>query len=327
MTSRLRVLAGVVALAAAVAACGSGGGATSGNYPSETLHWTIAFGPGGGNDIMSRTIVDILKKENLYPNEIEVTNREGGSGARGWGYVYAHRGDPYQISTTSGSFLTTPLQAGTGWAPNDFTPVGLFAQDDLLFLVSPKSGIESWEQWVERAKGNAKGVPVGGIGTVNVDFIDHQMLADQAGYKISYVPFDDEGQLINALLSGSVEAIVSNPAEVLGQVESGDMVPLLFTGKESPAAVSDVPTAEELGFEGLLAMPRGVILAPDAGEEAQRWWIETMRKVVKTPAWRQYLKENQLIADVRWGEDFATYIDSTNAEFTEVLRDQGVLDR
>ncbi len=31
-------------------------------YPSERLDWTIAFGPGGGNDIMARTIVDILQK-------------------------------------------------------------------------------------------------------------------------------------------------------------------------------------------------------------------------------------------------------------------------
>ena len=40
------------------------------NYPSEPLEWTIAFGPGGGNDIMSRTLIDILEKYELYPEDM-----------------------------------------------------------------------------------------------------------------------------------------------------------------------------------------------------------------------------------------------------------------
>ena len=55
-------------------------------------------------------------------------------------------------------------------------------------------------------------VAVGGIGTVNVDFIIHAILADAAGYKIDYVPFNEEGQLQTALLSGSLDGMVSNPA-------------------------------------------------------------------------------------------------------------------
>ena len=88
------------------------------------MEWTIAFGPGGGNDIMARTIVDILQKDDLYPENIVVENREGGSGATGWGYLLGQSGTGYGISTTSGSFITTPLQADTGWTYDDFTPVG-----------------------------------------------------------------------------------------------------------------------------------------------------------------------------------------------------------
>ena len=55
------------------------------SYPSadEKLDWTIAFGPGGGNDIMARTIMDILTKYELYPGNISAENRAGGSGAVG----------------------------------------------------------------------------------------------------------------------------------------------------------------------------------------------------------------------------------------------------
>jgi tripartite-type tricarboxylate transporter receptor subunit TctC len=42
--------------AAAALVCAT---ATAQNYPSQCLDWTIAFGPGGGNDIMSRNLIGI----------------------------------------------------------------------------------------------------------------------------------------------------------------------------------------------------------------------------------------------------------------------------
>lgn len=317
------------AAALVVAACGgpSAETASTEDYPTEPLEVTVAFGPGGGSDILARTVVDIIEKEDLYPEDIQVENMDGGSGAKGWSYLQSQAGDPHQLSPTSGSFLTTPLEVDTGWTYADFTPVGLLAQDDLLFCVAADSGITSWEQWVQQAKQDASGIPVGGIGTVNIDFINHSRLAEQAGYEISYVPFDEEAQLITGLLSGSLEAIVSNPAEVVGQIESGDLVPLMFTGPEPLRSFPDVPTAEELGFKGMLSLPRGFILAPDVPSEVQEYWIDVLKQVVETPAWQAYLEDNQLNADIRWGEDFTAYLETTSATLEDELSRLGALDQ
>ena len=158
-------------------------------YPSsdETLDWTIAFGPGGGNDIMARTIIDILAKYELYPGDISAENRAGGSGAVGWGYLYAQDGNPYGISTTSGSFVTTPLQADTPWQPEDFTPVALLATDDLVLVVNGDSEIQNIDQFIEMAK--AEPMNIGGTGTVNVDFIVPTLFAEKAGFEFDYVSF------------------------------------------------------------------------------------------------------------------------------------------
>ena len=328
MHGPLRVVAAATGTVVLVAACGGNEPSTTSaeDYPSEPLEVTVAFGPGGGSDIMARKIVEILEQEDIYTEDIEVVNKDGGSGSQGWNYVKSQAGDPYQMSPTSGSFLTTPLEADTGWTYEDFTPVGLVAQDDLLFAVAADSGITTWEQWVDRAQEDTSGIAVGGIGTVNVDFINHSLLAEQAGYEISYVPFDEEAQLITGLLSGSLEAIVSNPAEVLGQVESGDMNPLLFTGDEPLRSLPDVPTASDLGYEGMVSLPRGVILAPDVPDEVQAWWIDAMEQVIETPAWQEYLEQNQLNADVRWGDDFTSYLESTSGTLEEELSRLGALD-
>jgi putative tricarboxylic transport membrane protein len=315
-----------LALVATLAACGAGGGETTSaeGYPEETLEWTVAFGPGGGNDIMSRQIVDILEKENIYTEDITVENIDAGSGAVGWGKVHSNAGNGYSISSTSGSFLTTPLESDTGWEPTDFTHVGLLAQDASLFLTSKDSNLDTWEKWVEYAKDKGK-VAVGGIGVVNIDLILHQALADQAGYEIEYIPFNEESQLITGLSSGSLDAVTSNPAEVLGQVESGDMNPLLYTGDEPMPGLEEVPTAKEKGYTDMVTTPRGVILPPDVSDEIRQWWIDALKEVVKTPEWQQYLEENNLTADERWGDDFSEYVEQTEADLKTRLEDLGKL--
>jgi putative tricarboxylic transport membrane protein len=321
-----KALAAAVMTATALTACNtsSGAGESAEDYPRAELDWTIAFGPGGGNDIMARTMVDILKKNRLYPENIRIENREGGSGATGWGYLFGKNGDPYAISTTSGSFITTPLEAKTGWTYKDFTPVGLLATDNAVFAVAPKSRITSWQQWVAHAKRKGK-VAVGGISTVNVDFILHAMLARQAGYQIDYVPFNEEGQLQTSLLSGALDAIVSNPAEVLGQLQAKKMTGLLYTGSKPLTALPGLPTAVSLGYQGLPSMPRGLILPPKTPGFAQEWWIETMKKVIATPQWRDYLRKSALTEDVRWGADFTTYLQKTSSDFERILRQHGAL--
>ena len=294
------------------------------DYPTERLDWTIAFGPGGGNDIMSRTLIEILDKYDLYPGDIIAENRVGGSGAVGWGHLYNQAGDPYHISSTSGSFITTPLQADTPWKPTDFTPIALLATDDLVLLVNGDSDIDSFEEFIERAKESPP--TIGGIGAVNVDFIVPTLLAEKAGFDFEYVSFNAAGELNTALLSGALDAIVSNPAEVLGLVESGDMKALAYSGQETPESLGDIPTFGEAGYDVGVSMPRGLVLPPDAPAEAQEWWIETVKRVVETPEWRDYVEKNSLTENVRYGEDFRTFLQNTGDTFAEILREAGAID-
>ena len=311
------------ALAISMLAGGLAAPAVAQGYPSERLDWTIAFGPGGGNDIMARTMIDILQKHDLYPAEIVAENRAGGSGAAGWGYLYNQAGNPYGISTTSGSFITTPLQADTPWKPTDFTPVALLATDDLLLLVNGDSEIETLEQFIEQAKQDSP--TIGGIGAVNVDFIVPSLLAEKAGFEFEYVSFNDAGELNTALLSKSLDSIMANPGEVLGLIDSGDMRALAYSGAKTPEALGDVPTFEEAGYPNEVSLPRGLILAPDVPPEAQQWWIETIKKVVETPEWADYVKKNSLTENVRYGDEFSQFLETTQEAFAKILREKGVI--
>lgn len=301
------------------------GARTAESYPAEALQWTIAFGAGGGNDVMARTLIDILQRYELYRPPIVAQNRPAGSGAVGWGFVFNQAGNPYHISTTSGSFITTPKFANTPWGPTSFTPVALLATDDVLLVVDRRSEIQSLEEFIERAKATAP--TIGGMGTVQVDFMVSHLLARAAGFEVRYVPFNSEGALISALLSRSIDAMVANPAMVFGLLESGDLRPLAYSGAAVPDALSGVPTLRERGFPQIaVSMPRGLILPPDVSPDVQRWWIETIEKVVRTPEWQNYLDANFLTEALRYGDDFQDFLIAQSGVFEEMLREFGILE-
>jgi putative tricarboxylic transport membrane protein len=323
-TGRREWLRGLMAaLCAAPLLAGAPAAAQDANYPSKRLNWTIAFGPGGGNDIMSRTLIDIIEKHKLYPNDIVAENRAGGSGAVGWGYLFGQKGNPYHISSTSGSFITTPLQANTPWKPADFTPVALLASDDLLLVVKGDSKINSLKEFVEEAKKTSP--TIGGIGAVNVDFIVPTLLAKQAGFKFEYVSFNKAGELTTALLSNALTAMMVNPGEALGLIKSGDVKPLAYSGAKTPAALGNVPTFADAGYHIEVAMPRGLVLPPGVSPQVQQWWIDTMKKVVETPEWKSYIQNQILTENVKFGEDFRTFLTRTQDVFANTLREHGAI--
>lgn len=317
---RLVALAASALLASTLAV----GFAQSSFDKSRQLDWTIAFGPGGGNDIMARTLIEILGQYDLYDGNIVATNRAGGSGAVGWGHVQNAAGDDYVISTTSGSFVTTPLLSNVGWTYQDFTPIALLAADDMVLLVRGDSEIDSVAEFVEYAQNEF--VSIGGIGAVNVDFIVPTIFAQQAGFEFDYVPFNAAGELNTALLSGALTAIMSNPGEILGLLESGDMKALAFSGVATPDALGDIPTFAEEGYPIGVSMPRGLILPPLASQAAIDFWTETMQFVVTTPEWEAYLADNLLTEDIRFGQDFKDFLENTVETFETILRDAGAID-
>jgi putative tricarboxylic transport membrane protein len=152
------------------------------------------------------------------------------------------------------------------------------------------------------------------------------LFAQRAGFEFDYVSFNSMADQTTALLSEALDAMVGNPGEILGLIEAGELRPLVYSGMSTPAALEGVPTMGDIGFDIGVSMPRGLILAPDAPQEAQDWWIETMRQVVETPEWQAYIESNTLTPTIIYGDEFSAFLTTTMNGFETVLRDSGAID-
>jgi len=319
MFTRRIILAAATSLAAASVALP----ALAEGYGSERLTYTIAFGPGGGSDRMSRTVVDLLRSYELYAGDIVVENREGGSGAVGFSYVARQEGDPQRLTSTSGNFIGTPLISDTDWTYADFTPVGLLASDAMLLVVRSDSDFDSVEAFVEAA--NAGRVTIAGSGSAGPERVTAELFAQAAGIEFEYVPIGSGGELVTALTSGSIDAVVANPSEVSGQLEAGALTALAFSDTERSTNNPDVPTFMELGYDFSFSLPRGVVMPSGVDAEVQEWWISTLKQVVETPEWQEYLSKNGMSGNPIWGEEFGAYLEETSAQYRATLVSIGAI--
>ncbi len=192
-----------------------------------------------------------------------------------------------------------------------------------MLVVNGSSDVQNIEQFIEKAKSTP--MNIAGTGTVNVDFIVPTLFANKAGFEFDYVSFNSMADQTTALLSNAVDAMVGNPGEILGLIDSGELRALVYSGQSTPDALKGVPTMGDLGYDIGVSMPRGLILPPDAPAEAQDWWIATMKQVVETPEWKDYIERNTLTPTVIYGEDFRTFLVNTKNGFEEVLRSVGAI--
>nr|WP_163504037.1 tripartite tricarboxylate transporter substrate binding protein [Halomonas socia] len=315
----------VSAAAVSVAAYSNVAIADESNYPSQTLNYIIAFGPGGGNDLMSRTVVEILNDYDLFGGQnIVVENRAGGSGAIGFSHVNRQHDNPYYATSTSGNFITTPLTANTDWAPGDFTPIGLLASDAMFLVVREDSDYHSVDDFVEAAQSSR--IIVGGTGSAGPSRVVASLFADEAGISLEYVPAGTGGEMVTALTSNSVQAIVANPSEVAGQIAAGNFRALAYSDGERSDVYPDVPTFQESGYDLSFSLPRGVVLPGGVDSEIQEWWISALKEVVETEEWNNYLETNSLSGTYIWGDEFGDYLSETSETFEQTLRNIGAID-
>ena len=255
-------------LALTASACG-GGNATeeSGAYPQKDVTMIVPFGAGGGSDVLSRTIANVIRDLKILPVTLLVENRPGSSGAIGYTYVAKQKGNPYTLATVSVSFFTTPLLGASEFNFRNFTPVAAIAMSPYIMAVRDASPYKTFED-VKKVRR----LTTGTVGVVSDPVLLARMLQNASGITIDTVPFDGEGEVMTAALGGHIDFMLGNPGEILPQIEAGTLRPLAVSTAGRLLSLPAVPSLKELGYPIEHVQLRGVVMPPDMPQEALTFW-------------------------------------------------------
>lgn len=292
----------------------SGGAAATAVQPTHPVEFVISTGPGGGSDIYARFMQSIIEEQKLSPQPVQPTNKEGGSGAVAYTYVYQKKGDMHYIMITLNSFWTTIITQKLPYKATDFTPVANLALDPFYLWVNADSPWKNAKDFIDAAK--ADSLVVSGTGSKQEDEVMFSRITATAGTKtFKYVPQSGGGAAASALAGhqGGVVATVNNPSEGIGLFQQGKIKPLCAFTKESPktpAAFANLPTCDSQGLNiDDYYNVRAVLAPPGLSAAQQKFWVDVFQKVFNSAKWQKFMSDNALTPDFRTGVDFRQLIE------------------
>jgi len=295
--------------------------------PSKPIEFVAPFAPGGGSDVLARSIASIIEGGKLCPQPLIVVNRAGGSGLVGTTSVVQQKGNPHVLVTFIPGQAQAALVAGKG-APTfrELTPICNLALDEQLIVVKTDSPLKTIKDIIAEAKKRPGELTIGGTGAGQDDQICQRRFERSAGIKFRYVPFKSGGECITALLGGHVNMIWANPPEFVPQLEAKMVRPVAVAKSTRMADFPDVPALKEIGHDVTYFFYRGIMAAQDIPAETAAFYENMFKRMAESSSWKEnYLKKYSLSPSWMGSKEFAKVVAKNEEESKEILKDLGLL--
>lgn len=321
-----RKVVGLTGLALATAVCALSVPAQAGEFaPSKPIQMIAAAAPGGGSDIMARTIAQIAASEKLSPQPMVVQNIPGGGSAIGTTQVSKMRGDTHTLLVFNPASVAGLLVAGKGAATiRDLTMIAQLALDEQMIVVKSDSRFKSIKDIVAEAKKKENALSIAGAD--QADRVCSRLFEKAAGVKMRFVQFNSGGEAITALLGGHVDMIWANPPEFVAQQEAKMVTPLVVAQENRVQQFKDIPTFRENGLDVVFKFYRGVVAPPGLPAEAVAYYENMLKTLNDTRAWRDnYLAKYILSPGWQGSKDFTKTVADSEVIFEETLKSLGLI--
>lgn len=321
MRSKPRVWAGLILTMAFLAsACFDDNEATdesADDYPSQPIKWIVTFDPGGGSDTDFRRLEPHL--EDILGVEFEVEYRVGGDGAVGWAEMVNSPPDGYTIGSVVLPHIIFQPRAleDAGYSTDDFSFISMNAfAPQVLFVSTKDPAYESFEEFEQDVKANQGQIDMAGGANFNASHASWGLLKDQ-GLDTNWVSTGDGStEAVAAVLGGHFPAGITSAQQA---VASDEITALAVFSEERYEFLPDVPTAQELGYEGVQETDWGIGAPADMPLEKRQILWEAIEEALERDAVLKNM-ENEGQTMIGLGpEDTEKFVEEMTADIEEIL--------
>ena len=242
-----------------------GTAAFAASYPDKPIRWVVPYAAGGGSDFLARSIGNSLSARIKQP--VVVENKPGGNTAIAATDVARSEPDGYTVlSADNGTMVFNPAlyKTLTYDANKDLAPVTLLGRFPMILVVDPKSGINSAEEFIARAKADNKRIDYGSAGAGSPHHLAMELLNAELSLNMVHVPYRGAAPALADVAGGQVPAMMVDLAAGAGFIHGGKVKPLAVAHPERLPQLPDVPTFAELGYKNIVAAAHVGMVVPAA---------------------------------------------------------------
>ena len=247
------VAASLVALAPPAAA----------QYPTRPIRFVAPFPPGGGVDIVARTVGEKLSPRLGQPIVIE--NRPGAGATIGTELAAKSTPDGYTvlIAPIGGIAIAQSYYRKIGYdLRRDFAPITKIGYGTVVLVVPPSLGVASVKELIALAKAKPGQLTFASSGTGGLIHLTGELFKQMAGVDILHVPYKGTTQLLPDLIDGRVSMALDSMPAHLPHIKAGRLRPLAVASLQRSPQLPDAPTLSELGLTGFQSNTDYAMYAP-----------------------------------------------------------------
>jgi tripartite-type tricarboxylate transporter receptor subunit TctC len=295
------------------------------DYPNRTIKIIAPVQPGGGVDLVARTVADRLGV--ALGVAIVVDNQSGGGGVVGSLATARAAPDGYTLMIGYvGTHGTNPAVRKLPYdALKDFTPIAMIAGTPNVLIVPPSIPVSTVQEFVAYVRANPGKLSYGSAGPGTLTHLAMEQLKVAANLDIVHVPYRGIGPAITDILGGQTQALFPGLAAALPHIKAGKMKPLAVTGTRRHPLLPEVPTFDESGYKGFDGVQWYGIVGPAnlPGPIVKRL-NEEIGKLLQSPDLAERLSGEALQPMPMTSEQFGQYMRDDIDKWSKLAKDRGI---
>jgi len=295
-------------LALGAAAIAPGTKAWAEDFPQGPVQIVVAYGPGGGTDTFARVLAPPLSK--ILGKPVTVQNLPGGGGQVAATTLLRDGGDGLTVLATNEPDLSmSTVFNKPPYKLPDFQICMVDVVDPRVMLVQQKSNIETFGDFVTRAKAEPKKLAVS-VAQGSAQEIFAKWLFEKLGLQVRLVGYGGGAPAATALLAGDVVATIGDD---FARMNIRDGSKALFVGAPKPS-----PRWPEAATLAAALAPFGI--APPSPEFLARYGVYVVSAAFKAKQPAAYAKLQQALLAARQAPEFQNYIATSKLEDLSIGR-------
>jgi tripartite-type tricarboxylate transporter receptor subunit TctC len=295
------------------------------SYPDRTIKIIVPFAPGGGTDVVARTLAQEMAKD--LGVSVIIENKPGAGTIIGTQAVATSDPDGYTLLMgTFANAVNPSLQAKLPYDHDrDFAAVALVARSFNIVVVNPKSPYRSIADLIAAAKAEPDKLSYGTYGTGTSAHLAGELFKYMAKVNLTTVPYKGAAPAITDLIGGQIQVMFTTVASAASLVEGGQLRALAVTSAERSPAFPQLPTVSEAGVPGYDAeawygLYAPAKTAPDIIARLNR----SAALAVQSETFRKLSTNEGLILVADPPSELDRYFHEEEARWRQVIKDAGI---
>jgi tripartite-type tricarboxylate transporter receptor subunit TctC len=231
-------------------------------YPNRPVRMIVPFPPGGGTDIISRTVAQKLSES--WGQAVVVENRGGANGLIGTELAARAKPDGYTLLVVIATHAINPsLYRKLPYdSAKDFAPVTLLAQYPFILTIHPSLPAKSLKELIALAKARPGQLSYASSGEGSGPHLGFELFKSAAKIDVVHVPYKGAGPANIDLISGQVQLMFNNFLAAMPHIKTARLRVLAVTSAARSQVMPEVPTLAESGLPGFDVTGWYALLAP-----------------------------------------------------------------